>query len=168
MKTADKKLMQWIDGELTDREGRELKPRENTKEAEIIKQEWEALGTLIREAAPKARGEMDSTFNAQILAQIRTEQRSHGSAPATGRRESSILRLGDLAWLGAACLICAFGILLSVTPKNQSSGVTELTSVRVPDRNISATLIGRDEGVAILWTTGLDFLPDHQFRLTPN
>ncbi|MFQ3577615.1 MAG: hypothetical protein SNJ52_01205 [Verrucomicrobiia bacterium] len=162
MKSADKTYMMMVDGELSPSQvSAHLLKTTSRDSREHWAAEWRLIGEALRRGTPVPRQAPDASFNAQVLAQIRT---GNLRSEREGSRDPG-LRLRDLALIGCACLIFAFGIMLSVSPGRQHHQLTEVTSLRVPDANLSATPIGREQRVTILWTTGLDFVADHEFRL---
>ncbi len=130
-------------------------------EIRALSAEFSRLGDLLRQTAPSPESDPGPGLNAAVLAAIRLGSRTSTSSPSP----VPLFELGNMAWMGAACLLFAFGILFAVMEREPRNALPQITSVRVPDRAISATPVGHSDGIAILWMNGLDYVPDNQFRL---
>lgn len=124
------------------------------------------LARLLRLSRAAPRRLPDAVYNAQILAAIRTEAALRRSPVSSGLIPGALLRLRDALVLSAACAASACAVLFSVRLLH-SAPAPEITAVRVADTRIAASTVGEEEGMPVLWLTGLRPLGEGGFDPKP-
>jgi len=167
MKTFEEKWTAWIDGELRGEELAEFEaslPDRAVAEAEKL--EAQKLGALLRERLPARAMGNEDFFNHQLRERIARED-----APEPARSRAARPRftwtIGRLVWSGATALalfmVCAFFVMRSKEPSDQSQYLSQILNARVdPGVSPYATVSmfqAKEDKVTVLWVDGLQSLP---------
>jgi anti-sigma factor RsiW len=167
MKTFEEKWTAWIDGELSGKELAEFEvslPDRAAAEAERL--EAQKLGVLLKERlSARAMGNEDF-FNHQVRERIARED---APQPVRNRAERPRFSwtIGRLVWSGATALalfvVCAFFVMRSKEPSDQSQYLSQILNARV-DPGVSpyasvSMFQAKEDKVTVLWVDGLQSLP---------
>ena len=167
MKTFEEKWTAWIDGELHGQELAEFEaslPDRAVAEAEKL--EAQKLGALLKERLPARAMGNEDFFNHQLRERITRED-----VPELTRSRAAGPRftwtVGRLAWSGATALalfmVCAFFVMRSKEPSDQSQYLSQILNARVdPGVSPYATVSmfqAKEDKVTVLWVDGLQSLP---------
>jgi hypothetical protein len=168
MNKFDEKMDAWLAGNLT---GKELEQFEaslpSVSEAELAEQETQPLNAMLKEhlsARPMSNADF---FNHQLLQEIEREERTTAPRAEEQQVRTTWWSIGRLAWAGAASLLVAGAITLTLMREEpvggQSTYLTQIINARVdPQVSPNATISifeKQEERVTVIWVEGLQQLP---------
>lgn len=168
MKNFERNYVRAVDGEPlaeTERGQLERELAGRGLPANAIDREREFLARLGRDAR---RPELPSPdfFNSQVIGRIRGERRAAETrGGAAGTPQLAAAAWFRLALGGALCLIVATLMTLALRPYDRAleSGLTtRVLSVKTYHDEVQATTLATDDDhYAVVWMSGLDFLPEN-------
>jgi hypothetical protein len=164
MKTFEERYNEWLDGSfdaesdpefLRELEKRQMHPKE--------KDDWNALRNLLQEHCAAPALEHPDFFNHQL----REKLAALAQEPAQPRRG---WRLPKLAWLGAGFVAAAL-VLFTQVPGLRNGGdsgnrSTKIVSAVAEEPGVYvASIDAPEQGYALLWIDGMDYLPpEHRIQ----
>jgi anti-sigma factor RsiW len=167
MKTFEEKWTAWIDGELRGQDLTEFEaslPDRAAAEAEKV--DAQKLSAFLKERlSARAMGNEDF-FNHQLRERIARED-APAPSPSRATRPRFTWTIGRLVWSGATALalfvVCAFFVMRSKEPSDQSQYLSQILNARVdPGVSPYATVSmfqAKEDKVTVLWVDGLQSLP---------
>jgi anti-sigma factor RsiW len=167
MKTFEEKWTAWLDGELRGKELAEFEaslPDRAAAEAERL--EARKLGALLKDQLSARAMGNEEFFDHQLRERIERESPDESAVGRASRPRFS-WTIGRLAWSGATALalfvVCAFFVMRSKEPADQSQYLSQILNARVdPGVSPYATVSmfqTKEDKVTVLWVDGLQSLP---------
>ena len=177
--------MAWADGELSEKRRRSLLEKGWKPDGDPEVLALRTLGDRLREGDPAPRLTNSEFFNRQVHDRIAADREGRfGAEPAEGsgskagarggRNQTGLFELPTLAWAGAAAL--ALSALWYGAMVHSEIGDRDQTARHGTQTTVIAAVPGRPNGIyvtplapdasplTVVWTNGLQYLPDHTIR----